>query len=249
MRITSTPLLVAAVAALVAMTACDPGTTAAAPEPTPEPTSPAAASDPGPTTAGATTAAVASASAGDTVTAAATATRTVTSAFVRYSATGFDALTATSWAAQVTVSPPTAVGSADLLIDGSRSPTDFNVAGGRLSIENADGVREDVGEARGVLDPPRILDPGTGLAALLAAASDPAPDTGPAELNGQHMVRLHAQLPASAAALLLPSDSLAGKATLPVTLWLDPAAGNMLRQLILTADAGSVTVTVDPTGR
>lgn len=231
------------------MTGCEPGTTAAqplSPVPVPAPAT-ATASAAAPATDTAT--APATGSATDAVAAAVAATRAVAAAFVRYSTTGLDTLTATSWAAQVTTSPPAATGSANLLVDGRRSQTDFEVSGGRLSIQNADGSREDVGAARGVLDPPALLDSLTGLSALLASLTDPATDAGPAELNGRPMVRVRAVLPAADGRLLVPADALGGVGALPVTLWLDPAEGNVVRQLIVTAGAGSVTVTVDPTPR
>jgi hypothetical protein len=180
------------------------------------------------------------------VTASATATAAVTSAYIRYSTQGFDSLTATSWAADVTVSPPTAKGSGELLVDGQRAPTGFDVNAGRLRIENADGTREDVGASFGVLDPPRILDPKTGLSALLSAATGAESDPGPADVEGTTMVRIRAQLPVEAGAILLPAAAIAGTGPLPVTLWIDPA-GNILRQLLLTAGEGSVTLRLDPT--
>ena len=235
----------AAVAALVAMTGCEPGTTSAQPiSPTPADSTAASAA---PSTATATAAATGTAA--DSLAAAVAATRAVSAAFVRYAATGFDTLTATSWAAQVTTSPPSATGSANLLVDGQRIQTDFEVAGGRLHIQNSDGAREDVGAARGVLDPPALLDSLTGLSALLASVTDAHADAEPAVLNDRPMVRLRAQLPSADARLLLPADALAGHAPLPVTLWLDPAAGDVVRQLIITTGTGAVTVTVDPTPR
>jgi hypothetical protein len=136
-------------------------------------------------------------------------------------------------------------------VDGQRSQTDFEVAGGRLHIQNSDGAREDVGAARGVLDPPALLDSLTGLSALLASVTDAHADAEPAVLNDRPMLRLRAQLPSADARLLLPADALAGLAPLPVTLWLDPAAGNVVRQLIVTtgSGSGSVTVAADPTPR
>ena len=67
--------------------------------------------------------------------------RTLTGAHVSLSTRGFDNLTATSYAADITTDPPTARGSADLLVDGHRSPTDFRVEGGHLFIRNADGTK------------------------------------------------------------------------------------------------------------
>ena len=231
------------------MTGCESGTTSAQPLSPSVPADPTAATTTPPALATATATAAATGTAADTLAAAVTATRAVSAAFVRYTATGFDTLTATSWAAQVTTSPPSATGSANLRVDGQRSQTDFEVAGGRLLIQNSDGAREDVGAARGVLDPPALLDSLTGLSALLASVTDSHADTEPAVLNDQPMVRLHAQLPFADARLLLPADALAGQAPIPVTLWLDPAAGDVVRQLIVSAGTGAVTVTVDPTPR
>ena len=163
------------------MTGCEPGTTSA------QPISPTRAED---STAASTAPATATATgtAADSLAAAVAATRAVSAAFVRYTATGFDTLTATSWAAQVTTSPPSATGSANLLVDGRRSQTDFEVAGGRLLVQNSDGAREDVGAARGVLDPPALLDSLAGLSALLASVTDAHADAEPAVLKNRPML-------------------------------------------------------------
>lgn len=231
------------------MTGCEPGTTAAQPPSAFVPANPTAATATPPALVTATATAAAPGTAADSLAASVAATRAVSAAFVRYTASGFDTLTATSWAAQVATSPPSATGSANLLVDGQRSQTDFEVAGGRLLIQNADGAREDVGAARGVLDPPALLDSLTGLSALLASVTDSRADAEPAVLNDRPMVRLRAQLPVADARLLLPTDALAGQAPLPVTLWLDPAGGDVVRQLIVTAGTGAVTVIVDPAPR
>lgn len=240
-----TPVITAA-AALLAVTlvsACEPGSTAA------QPLSPGtAAGSTGPVAPLPATApdAPTTLSPADVLAAAAAATKMVDAAFVRYAATGFETLTATSWAASVTAAPPAASGSANLLIDGRRVQSDFDVASGRLRVENVDGVREDVGAARGVLDPPELLDRITGLSTLLPAVTDAVLDAEPATLNDRPMVRVHAQLPAADAHLLLPSDALASAGSVPVALWLDPASGYTLRQLILTTGSGAVTVSLDP---
>ena len=174
--------------------------------------------------------------AGAAVTASAGATAAVSSAYIGYVTNGFDSLVATSWAADVTVSPPTAKGNGELLVDGQRAPTGFDVNGGRLRIENADGTREDVGAARGVLDPPRILDPKAGLPALLGMATAVDADTVPSDIRGAPMIRVRAQLPAEAGLILLPAGAITGTDPLPVTLWLDPNT-QILRQLILTVGA------------
>lgn len=173
-------------------------------------------------------------------------TRSVTSAFLRYSTTGFDTLTATSWAAQVNAAPPSATGSANLLVDGRRVQTDFKVSDGRLIIENTDGTNTDTGPARGVLDPPALLDPSTGLPALLGALTDATADSQPATLQGRPTLRLHARLPLPAARLLLPAAALPATGSLTITVCLDAAPPHSLRQLIATTGQGSVAVTVDP---
>jgi hypothetical protein len=245
MRTPPAHLVAAAVAVLVAMTGCDSPTPEAQPSPTPEP-APAAITDVVPVAT--ETAALPTPSpspAAATVTASATATAAVASAYIRYSTQGFDSLTATSWAADVTASPPAAKGSGELLVDGQRAPTGFDVNAGRLRIENADGTREDMGAAVGVLDPPRLLDPKTGLSALLSAASGVESDPGPADVEGTAMVRIRAQLPVEAGAILLPVEAITETGPLPVTLWIDPA-GKILRQLILTTSGGSATLRLDP---
>jgi len=161
MRTPPAHLVAAAVAVLVAVTGCESQPAATNPSPTPE-TTPTAVADVVPVVTETTTVpAPVTSPAAASVTASAAATGTVTSAYITYSTQGFDSLTATSWAADVTLSPPTAKGNGDLLVDGQRAPTGFDVNGGRLRIENADGTREDVGAAVGVLDPPRILNPET----------------------------------------------------------------------------------------
>ena len=249
------PLLAtaAALAALTAVTGCEPGTGAAQPADTPVT---ATASEPAATpldavnaTATQTATAPETDSAADAVAAAVAATRSVTAAYVRYSAVGFETLTATSWAADVTTVPPTARGNADLLVDGRRVPTGFVVDAGRLTIENADGSYSDVGDARSVLDPPRILDAVTGLAATLASLTDVSTDSGPAELNDVPMVRVRGQLDPADARLLLPDDALTGVGELPVTLWLDPAVELVARQMVVTVGDGAVIISVDPTHR
>jgi len=246
MRTPPAHLVAAAVAVLVAMTGCDSPTPEAQPSPAPEP-APAAITDVVPVATETPAIPTPSPSpAAATVTASATATAAVTSAYIRYSTQGFDSLTATSWAADVTTSPPTAKGSGDLLVDGQRAPTGFDVNAGRLRIENADGTREDMGAAFGVLDPPRLLNPKTGLPALLSAASGAESDPGPADVEGTTMVRIRAQLPVEAGAILLPAAAITETGPLPVTLWIDPA-GNILRQLILTTSGGSATLRLDPT--
>lgn len=242
----TSPILAAAAAvcSLTVMTGCDSATTAAQPAlPVTEP-APTEVSQPGDIDAAVSGESVAPA---DALAAAVSATRMVDAAFVRYAATGLDTLTATSWAADVTAAPPAASGSANLLVDGQRSQTDFDVNGGRLLIENVDGVRTDVGDSRGVLDPPELLHRLTGLSALLSAVTGAAVGEGPSDLRGLPMLRLQGTLPAAAARLLVPAELLDGEESLPVSLWLDPARGYTLRQLILTTTSGgAVTVSLDP---
>jgi hypothetical protein len=246
MRTTPTHLAAAAVAAIVAVTGCGPATPAAGDSTTPEPAPPSVTEIAPAATETVMAPAPAAAPADAAVKASAAATAAVSSAYIGYVTNGFDALTATSWAADVTVSPPTAKGNGELLVDGQRAPTGFDVNGGRLRIENADGTREDVGAAFGVLDPPRILDPKTGLPALLSAAAAVDADTIPSDIRGVPMIQVRAQLPAEAGAILLPADSITETGPLPVTLWLDPNT-QILRQLILTVGSGSVIVNLDPT--
>ena len=145
------------------------------------------------------------------------------------------------------MSPPAAKGSGALLVDGERKPTDFDVSGGRLRIENADGSWEDVGASSGLLDPTKLLDPHTGLSALVAAISDAEPADGPSDIEGTPMLHLRAKLPAGAAGMLLPAGVIPADEPLAVTLWLDPANGNVLNQMLLVSTAGSVTVRLLPT--
>lgn len=180
------------------------------------------------------------------VAASATAMRSITAAHVRYATHGFDDLTATSWAADVTVSPPAAVGSANLLVNGERVATDFDVADGRLRVEGVDRVLRDAGESRGLLDPPALLDPITGLTAVLSSVTEPVTDPVPAELNERPMLKVRGRIPAASATLLIPPGSLGEATEVPVSLWLDPAAGHTLRQLIATVDGRSVTCAIDP---
>lgn len=164
---------------------------------------------------------------------------------------GIENLTANSYAADVTADPPTARGSADLLIDGHRRQTDFLVENGHLWITNTDGSREDVGPARGALDPTALLDPNQGLAALLglvtAATADNAPpdDTG-TTVAGRPAQLLHALLPRQAATILLPAASIGARDQVPVRLWLDRSAGHALVQLIADVGDGSFVLSITP---
>ena len=246
MRTPSAHLAAATVVVLITVTGCEPKPTGSGVSPTPEPTS-ALASEVAPMATETTAAPTPSASpAAAALAASATATGAVTSAWIRYTTQGFDSLTATAWAADVTLSPPTAKGTGELLVDGVRAPTGFDVNGGRLRVENADGTREDVGEAFGVLDPPRILDPKTGLPVLLSTATGAEADPGTEDVEGTPMLRIRAQLPITAGAILIPAAAITETGPLPVTLWLDPAS-NILRQLILTTSGGSVSLRLNPT--
>lgn len=230
-----------AVCTLTAVTGCEVSNTAgAAPAPSAIETAAAVVTDTVAVSPQAPTAA-------EILAAAVTATRTLNSAHVGYTATGYDTLTATTWSAEVTAAPPAATGSAGLIIDGQRTPTDFTVGGGRLVIQNVDGSRSDVGEAAGVLNPPEILNRITGVAALLETVTDAAVADGPAALNGAPMQKLSGQIAATDLNLLLPADLLDGSQSLPVTLWLDPVNSHTLRQLIATTPNGAIVLDISPT--
>jgi hypothetical protein len=234
-----------AVCTLTAVTGCEVGNTAgAAPEPSAIETAAAVVTD---TVAVSPQAPPQAPTAAEILAAAVTATRTVNSAHVGYTATGYDTLTATTWSAEVTAAPPAATGSAGLLIDGQRTPTDFTVGGGRLVIQNVDGSRSDVGEAAGVLNPPEILNRITGVAALLETVTDAAVADGPADLNGVPMQKLSGQIAATDLNLLLPTELIDSSQSLPVTLWLDPVNGHTLRQLIATTSNGAIVLDISPT--
>lgn len=243
-------LVAATVSAAVVMTGCDPSTTSAQPTPSPEPTAtaiPPAVEKLVEPTGVDSAGGVSSTSPAAILQSATAATAAVTGGLIRYATNGFPSLTATSWSADVTVSPPTAKGSGALLVDGERKPTDFTVSGGRLTIENMDGTTTEVGPSRGVLDPPQLLDTGVGMAALIAAVSNPEPDTAPSDIDGTPMVRLRAKLPAAAAGTFLPTGALPAGETLTVTLWFDPSRGDVLRQMLLVSSAGSATIQLLPT--
>lgn len=164
---------------------------------------------------------------------------------------GIENLTANSYAADVTTDPPTARGSADLLIDGQRRQTDFLVENGHLWITNADGSREDVGPARGALDPTALLDPKLGLAALLqlvtgATFDNAQPDGTETTVAGRPTQLLHAQLPRQAATILLPAASIGSRDQVPVRLWLDRSPDHALVQLIAEIGDGSFVLAITP---
>ncbi|BBX82212.1 hypothetical protein MAUB_00850 [Mycolicibacterium aubagnense] len=163
---------------------------------------------------------------------------------------GIENLTASSYAADVTTDPPGASGSADLMIDGQRRQTDFLVESGHLWITNVDGSREDVGPARGSLDPTALLDPNRGLAALLQLVTDATFDTHQPDaaytVAGRPTQLLHAQLPHQAATILLPAASIGSRDRVPVQLWLDRSAGHALVQLIAEIGDGSAVLVITP---
>lgn len=178
---------------------------------------------------------------------ASSAMRNTTAAHVQFSSTGVDDLTASSYDADVSVAPPAAHGSANLLIDGQRVQTGFKVADGQLWVETVDGGVAEAGAAHGQLDPPALIDRATGLAALIGAVHDAVPvettDADPAA------VKLEAKLPVRAALLLVPRSSLGVGASLPVTLWLDPAENNALAQLVVGIGDGSVSLHISAAQR
>ncbi|MFA5709915.1 LppX_LprAFG lipoprotein [Mycolicibacterium sp.] len=181
---------------------------------------------------------------------AAASARSLRGARVLFSTTGVEDLTASSYAANIVAEPASAAGSGNLLINGERSQTDFRIEDGRLWIKSVDGTFEDVAAARGNLDPTALLDPATGLAAMLEAVTAAEflrlqPEGPSSTVAGRATVKMHAQLPEKAATLLLPATAVAGHGPLPVTLWLDPTAGGYdLVQLIAEVGEGSMTLTV-----
>jgi hypothetical protein len=175
--------------------------------------------------------------------------RTTTAATIMVATTGIENLIASSYAAQVSTDPAAANGNASLMINGERQQANFQVRDGELLLDSADGEPITVGPARGNFDPTLLLDPQLGLASMIETIS-PLSFEGPQPVNGGQVagtVKLHGELPVAAAEAVLPRDNLHNLASVPVTLWLDPNAGNALVQLIITARGGALTLQIRDT--
>ncbi|ART70496.1 hypothetical protein BTO20_19710 [Mycobacterium dioxanotrophicus] len=175
--------------------------------------------------------------------------RATTAAAIMVATTGIENLIASSYAAQVSTDPAAANGNANLMINGERQQANFQVRDGELFLDSADGEPIAVGPARGNFDPTLLLDPQLGLASMIETIS-PVSFESPQPVNGGQVagtVKLRGELPVAAAEAVLPRDSLRNLVSLPVTLWLDPDAGNALVQLIITAGGGALTLQIRDT--
>ena len=175
--------------------------------------------------------------------------RATTAAAIMVATAGMDKLIASSYAAQVSTDPVTARGNANLMINGERQQAYFQVRDGELFLESSDGEPIAVGPSRGNFDPTLLLDPQLGLASMIETISPVAFD-GPQPVDDGRIagtVKLRGDLPVTAAEVVLPRYMLHNLASVPVTLWLDPAAGNALVQLIVTANGGSMTLQIRDT--
>ena len=175
--------------------------------------------------------------------------RTTTAATIMVATTGIENLIASSYAAEVSTDPAAANGNASLMINGERQQANFQVRDGELFLDSADGESFTVGPARGNFDPTLLLDPQLGLASMIETIS-PVSFEGPQPVNDGQVagtVKLRGELPVAAAEAVLPRDNLHNVASVPVTLWLDPDAGNALVQLIITAGGGALTLQIRDT--
>lgn len=179
---------------------------------------------------------------------AANAARAMQSARVLFSSTDVPDLLARAYAADVTVMPAgSAAGNGTLKINGSYSQAEFRTDAGVLWVKASDGSFVNAGPAHGTLDPAALLDPGHGIAGLLASVTAPVIEDRRAHEGWQEAVKITGTLPASAAAVLVPVSSLGSTSELPVAVWVAPESSHQLLQLIVKVGEGSLTVQFDET--
>lgn len=171
-------------------------------------------------------------------------TRSLKSAHLEIAVTGKIAgLPVKTLSADLTNVPATAVqGSAKITMGGSDLDADLVVLDGTLYGALTPNNWLDMGPAADIYDPGVILNPGTGLANMLANLSE-AKSESFETVGGVPAVKVTGKVSADAVNKLIPQIKAGGP--LPATVWIEKAAPNQLVQAQVEQSAGnSVSLTL-----
>jgi lipoprotein LprG len=148
----------------------------------------------------------------------------------------------------LTTTPSTAAsGNATITLGGSDIDANFVVADGDLFATLTPNKWSDFGKASDIYDVSAILDPGTGLANLLANFTD-AKAEGRDNINGQSAIRISGNVSADAVNKIAPPFN--ATKPVPATVWIQETGDHQLAQVRVDKSKGnSVQMTLSNWGQ
>jgi lipoprotein LprG len=137
----------------------------------------------------------------------------------------------------LTMSPATAAkGDAKITVSGSDVDASFVVDNGTLYAALTAGKWDNFGPAANIYDPSLILNPGTGLADLLANVTNPK-SVSRETINGQDTIKITGTGPVDVVNGLVPQ--LKATQPLPATVWIEENGDHHLVKAQLDRSAGN----------